>query len=120
MSDTRSGKRSKNNTFVFPTFYSFFLLLTEHLEQGTHILTAVVHKAGQGNEMARATLYQQFSQQMFSICVRMTGNHDNAKDLLHDSFITAFNRLDQLRDPNLFGPWLRKIVVNECIRHTKQ
>ncbi len=50
----------------------------------------------------------------------MTGNYDDAKDLLHDSFITAFDRLTQLRELHLFGPWLRKIVVNECIRHTKK
>ena len=79
-----------------------------------------MRKASQGDEMARGILYQQFSQQMFSICVRMTGHHDNAKDLLHDSFIIAFNKLDQLKETHLFGPWLRKIVVNECIRHEKK
>ena len=57
---------------------------------------------------------------MFSICVRMADNYDDAHDLLHDSFITAFDRLDQLRERSLFGAWLRKIVVNECIRHTKK
>jgi RNA polymerase sigma-70 factor (ECF subfamily) len=57
---------------------------------------------------------------MFSICVRMAGNYDDARDILHDSFITAFDRLDQLREVSLFGAWLRKIVVNECIRHTKK
>ena len=80
----------------------------------------MVRKARQGDEIARAMLYQQFSQQMFSICVRMTGHYDDAKDLLHDSFILAFNRLDQLRETHLFGPWLRKIVVNECIKHGKR
>lgn len=50
----------------------------------------------------------------------MTGNYDDARDLLHDAFITAFNRLDQLKESHLFGAWLRKIVVNECIRHTKK
>ncbi|HKH61753.1 MAG TPA: sigma-70 family RNA polymerase sigma factor [Flavitalea sp.] len=78
----------------------------------------MVRKASQGDVMARAMLYQQFSQQMFSICVRMTGHYD-IKDLLHDSFIVASNRLDQLREIHLFGPWLRKIVVNECIKNGK-
>lgn len=50
----------------------------------------------------------------------MAGNYDDAHDLLQDSFITAFDRLDQLRELSLFGAWLRKIVVNECIRHAKK
>src|SRR5687768_9310609 len=80
----------------------------------------MVRKASHGDEIARGMLYKEFSQQMFSICVRMTGHYDDAKDLLHDSFIIAFRRLDQLRETHLFGPWLRKIVVNECIRHAKK
>lgn len=76
--------------------------------------------ASQGDNLARASLYQQFSQQMFSICVRMTGNYDDAKDLLHDSFLTAFNQLHQLREAHLFGGWLRRIVVNACIGYSKK
>ncbi len=57
---------------------------------------------------------------MFSICVRMTGNRPDAEDLLQESFITAFNSLHQLREQHLFEPWLRRIIVNECIRHVKK
>lgn len=57
---------------------------------------------------------------MFSICVRMTGNRPDAEDILQESFITAFNSLHQLREQHLFEPWLRKIIVNECIRHVKK
>lgn len=46
----------------------------------------------------------------------MTGNRNDAEDVLQESFISAFNHLAQLRENNLFEPWLRKIVVNECIR----
>ena len=112
--------RLKKSCDLFQPFLLSSLLLIEYLEQATDILIVMVRKASQGDERARAMLYQQFSQQMFSICVRMTGHYDDAKDLLHDSFILAFNRLDQLRDGHLFGSWLRKIVVNECIKHGKK
>ena len=103
-----------------PTFSSFFTLLNRALENADYILTALVQKARQGNSSAQATLYNQFARQMFGICVRMAGNYDDAKELLHDSFITAFKQLGQLREMELFGPWLRRIVVNECIRHSKK
>ena len=57
---------------------------------------------------------------MFSICVRMTGNRPDAEDILQDSFIAAFRSLHQLKDQHLFEPWLRRIIVNECIRHVKK
>lgn len=80
----------------------------------------VVRKATQGNEEARAMLYEQFSQKMFSICVRMTGSRPDAEDILQESFIIAFNSLHQLREQQLFESWLRRIIVHECIRHVKK
>lgn len=76
--------------------------------------------AGQGDPAARALLYQQFAQKMFSICVRMSGNRSDAEDLLQESFIAAFKNLHQLKTPALFEPWFRSIVVNQCIRHVKK
>lgn len=80
----------------------------------------MVRKAILGNDEARGLLYEQFSPKMFSICVRMTGTRPDAEDILQESFITAFNSLHQLREQHLFEPWLRKIVVNECIRHVRK
>lgn len=57
---------------------------------------------------------------MFNICMRMTGNHENAEDLLHEAFMIAFKKLHQLKDELNFGGWLRKIVVSECIRFNKK
>ena len=79
-----------------------------------------MRKASQGDDDARTMLYEQYAQKMFSICVRMTGNRPDAEDILQESFIAAFNSLQQLREQHLFEPWLRKIVVNECIRYVKK
>jgi RNA polymerase sigma-70 factor (ECF subfamily) len=79
-----------------------------------------VRKASQGDATALGELYAQFSQKMFSICVRMTGNRADSEDLLQEAFIKAFNKLGQLRDPHLFEPWLRRIIVNECIQFARK
>ncbi len=50
----------------------------------------------------------------------MTGNRNDAEDLLQDAFIIAFKSLHQLKDPVQFGGWLKRIVVNECIRFSKK
>jgi len=86
----------------------------------TNILTTVVRKASAGDAGSQALLYQQFSKAMFSICIRMTGNRNDAEDILQESFITAFAKLHQLKEEQQFAGWLKKIVVNKCIRYSKK
>lgn len=90
------------------------------MEQSNTILTTVVRKACKGDTDSQAWLYKQYSKAMFNICTRMTGNRNDAEDILQDAFILAFKNLYQLKKPVQFGGWLKKIVVNECIRFTKK
>ena len=39
----------------------------------------------------------------------------DAEDILQESFVTAFNRLGELQNRDLFGSWLKRIVINNCI-----
>ncbi len=84
-----------------------------------NILTETVVLAGKGNAPAQAALYQQFSKAMYNICLRMAGNKMLAEDLLHDAFIIAFKKLKQLKQAEAFPGWLRKIVLNECIKQSR-
>ncbi len=79
-----------------------------------------MQKAVKGDASAQALLYQQFSKAMFHICLRMSKNRNAAEDILQDSFIIAFKNLHQLKEASQFAGWLKRIVVNECIRQTKQ
>jgi RNA polymerase sigma factor (sigma-70 family) len=90
------------------------------LDRPTTIQPAIVIKAGQGDEDAQAWLYQHYSKAMFNICIRMTGNRSNAEDILQDAFIIAFSKLQQLKQPDSFEGWLRRIIINECIRFCKR
>lgn len=85
-----------------------------------NIETTVVIKAIEGNELARGMLYKQYSGSMFNICTRMIGDRDKAQDVLQESFILAFKNIRQIKNELNFGGWLKRIVVNECIRHTKK
>ena len=73
-----------------------------------------------GDSESQAWLYRQYSKAMFNICTRMTGNQSDAEDLLQEAFMIAFRNLKQLKEPNQFGGWLKRIVVNECIRFSKK
>ena len=90
------------------------------MEAADTSLIALVSNAIEGEETAFKELYNLFSSTMFNICIRMTGNRQEAEDIVQESFIKAFESLRQLKDGRMFGGWLRKIVINNCIRHIKR
>lgn len=85
-----------------------------------NIQTAFIQRAAYGDTDAQAWLYNRYSKAMFNICTRMTGNTAYAEDVLHDAFILAFKNIQQLKQPEAFAGWLKQIVVNACINHSKK
>jgi RNA polymerase sigma-70 factor (ECF subfamily) len=57
---------------------------------------------------------------MYNICYRMTGQQEEAEDMLQESFTYAFSKLGSFRFESSFGAWLKRIVVNTCINHLKK
>lgn len=64
---------------------------------------------------AQAELYNQFSAQLFSVCLRYADNYDDAQDIFQDGFIMIFHKINQFRFEGSFEGWLRRIMVNCCI-----
>lgn len=56
-----------------------------------------------------------YAQAMYNICRRMMGDEEEARDLLQESFIDAFQKLPSLREISTFSAWIKRIVVNNCI-----
>lgn len=57
---------------------------------------------------------------MFNTAFRVTGDEDDAADVLQESFISAFNNLDRYRHDATFGSWLKRIVINKAINHIRK
>ena len=90
------------------------------MENNLQAHTSFVHQAQRGNAAAIEALYRQYGKAMYNICTRMMGDKNGAEDVLQDSFIVAFKNLQQLKDASQFGGWLKRIVINECIRQGKK
>jgi RNA polymerase sigma-70 factor, ECF subfamily len=46
---------------------------------------------------------------------RILKNQAEAEDMVQEGFIKAFQNLDSLDAPERFGPWLKRIVINQTI-----
>ena len=57
------------------------------------------------------SLYRRHAEFAFNLAVRIQGNASDVEDVVHDAFLKAQERLDDLRDTAAFRPWLGSIVV---------
>lgn len=64
-------------------------------------------------------LYRQYCDGMYGVAMRFLKNPDDAEDVLQESFIKAFQRIDQFKGEVTFGAWLKRIVVNGSIDFLK-
>jgi RNA polymerase sigma factor (sigma-70 family) len=80
----------------------------------------VIESCIRGDVRAQYQLYSLYSRAMYNICHRMTGQKEEAEDMLQESFSYAFSKLGSFRFESSFGAWLKRIVVNTCINHLKK
>ena len=69
---------------------------------------------------AQFELYRLYSQAMYNICLRMVNNDLDAEDLLQQSFVDVFSKMDSFRYESSIGAWIKRIVVNNCINFLKK
>ena len=50
----------------------------------------------------------------------MVNHAGEAEDILQESFIEAFGKIDSFRGESTFGSWLKKIVVNRSVNYLKK
>lgn len=80
-----------------------------------NINSSIIAKCLGGDIKAQFMLYKNYSAAMYNIAVRITGNKMDAEDILQESFVTVFERLNELENHNSFGSWLKRIIINNSI-----
>lgn len=58
-----------------------------------------------------------YSEPLYWLIRRMVNSHDDASDLLQNTFMKAWQALDNFRGDAKLSTWLYKIAVNESITH---
>lgn len=64
---------------------------------------------------AFSKIVEQYSEQLYWQIRRMVLTHDDANDILQDTFIKAWTNIDYFRGDAKMSTWLYRIALNECI-----
>ncbi len=73
---------------------------------------AAVSRARSGDSQAFRLLVEHHSRNIFRLAYRMTGNEQDAEDVVQETFLKAFRQLNGFEERSNFSTWLYRIGVN--------
>ena len=74
----------------------------------------LVSSAKSGNKKSFDKLYELTHNDVWYNCLSLLKDEENAKDIMQETYITAFLKLDTLKDEEKFCGWLTAIATNKC------
>ena len=80
----------------------------------------LVRRAQRGNSAAFDVLVERYKERLYATVYHMTANHEDANDLVQDTFIKAFKSLNSFRGQSSFYTWVYRIAVNRTINFLKR
>ncbi len=88
-----------------------------------HIHQELIDACRAGHRNAQYEIYKRYYKAMYNTSLRIVNNSAEAEDIMQESFLDAFQRLDSYTGEGSFGSWLKRIVINrslDSLRKTKE
>lgn len=76
--------------------------------------TVLVERARGGDEAAFEQLVDLTGDRSFSIAFRIIRERGRAEDAVQQAYLLAWRQLPTLREPERFGAWLDRLLINAC------
>ncbi|MCA9087852.1 MAG: sigma-70 family RNA polymerase sigma factor [Planctomycetaceae bacterium] len=87
-------------------------------------IAQLVRQAQAGNNGAFGQLVDYFENIIFAVVMRRLRNSAEAAEITQDVFLRAFRKLPQLREPERFAGWLKRIAIrlsiNRAVRRPRE
>jgi RNA polymerase sigma-70 factor (ECF subfamily) len=77
--------------------------------------TEVLSLAREGDVKAFSELVRRYEGKIFRLAQHITGNREDAEDVLQETFLKAYEHLDQFQGNSKFYTWIVRIAVNESL-----
>lgn len=90
-------------------------LTTAQKETQEYEFLDLVLRAQLGDNDAAGELVNQFEPMVYSVALKRLRNPSEAREVTQDIFVQVFRKIDQLREPERFPGWLKRIAVRMSI-----
>lgn len=75
----------------------------------------LIERCKSGDSIAQEEIYKRYARNMYNTAYRIVGHQAEAEDVLQESFLEVFTKINEYRGDATFGAWLKRIVVNRSI-----
>ncbi|MBI3257902.1 MAG: RNA polymerase sigma factor [Ignavibacteriae bacterium] len=83
------------------------------------VLFDALKRAKPESEYAFAELYNRYNQRIYSYCLKVTGNADEARDIFQETFIRFFRSAAQEAEIENVGGFVMRIARNLCLNYNR-
>src|SRR3954471_16848250 len=73
-----------------------------------------------GDSKAQKLLFDRYSRRMMGICMRYSGNRQEAEDMMQEGWIKVFRNLNTFRFEGSAEGWIKRVMVNTCLESLRK
>ena len=85
-----------------------------------NIHSHLIDKCKNNDSRAQMQLYDLYCKAMYNTACNFLKDDVVAQDIMQESFIKAFKKIDTYNGSASFGSWLKRIVINTCLDWIKK
>ena len=75
----------------------------------------LIERAKKGDRLAISELVNKYSERIYNLALRILRNHEDAEDILQETFLTVIEKLDQFDGRSQFFTWVYRIATNASL-----
>ena len=80
----------------------------------------LINRCKKGDKAAQFEIYKLYYKAMYNTAYRIVNDQFEAEDIMQESFLSAFTKLNSWSETVTFGAWLKRIVINRSITSLKK
>lgn len=92
------------------------MFLANHIHDNSTLIDAIARRDRKTFEL----IYKQYYVQLFSIAYRYVGDQEAAEEIVHDVFVTIWNKAGQLKIQHSVKSYLIKAIINTSLNYIKK
>lgn len=80
----------------------------------------IIMNAQQGDTKAFEQIFSLYSKRAIQTAFLITRNQHTSEDIVQETFVKCYQKLNTLKNPDMFKSWFFKMLIRNCWRYTKK